>query len=109
MALVVAAFVPPVKSSSATNGAAAGPPAEMSTPAAAANALGAARPATSAVSTRAMAARTAVAVLGDGPAHPPDPGGRRGEIRMFISPPMCQLCKGRRERGRLVGLSTRLI
>ena len=60
-------------------------------PQVAADALGAARPATSAVSTRAMAARTAVAALRDGPAHLPDPGGRRGGIRMFISPPMCQL------------------
>jgi hypothetical protein len=25
-----------------------------------------------------------VAALRDGPAHPPDPGERRGEIRMFI-------------------------
>src|ERR1700731_3321381 len=78
-------------------------------PQVAADAFGAARPATSAVSTRAMAARTAVAALRDGPAHPPDPGGRRGGIRMFISPPMCQLCAGRREKGRLAGLSTRLI
>jgi hypothetical protein len=28
---------------------------------------------------------------------------------MFISPPMCQLCTGRREKGRLARLSTRLI
>src|SRR5215469_13563501 len=104
IALVTDAVAPPEKSSSATNGAAAGPPAEISTPAAAANALGAARLATSVASTRAAAARTAVAARRDRQACLPgarDPGGRPSEIRMFIGPPMCQLCSG--------SLNTRLI
>src|SRR6202035_5071735 len=49
-------------------------------PQVAADALGAARPTTSALSARAMAASTLVAARRDGPAHLPGPGGRRGGI-----------------------------